>query len=587
MNLHSMRSKILLATGLISALLTCAVVVVVRQRVEVWAGEQVAQGLDNSLATFSSVQSQREATLERSAALLAALPPVMAVMTSTDAATIQDASRAFWEMSGAQLLVLAGRDGGISALHAAGGLARRDAGAALRESLQHGMPRDWWFVGGRLFQVFIQPVRFSSAADSPQIGLLALGFEVDAQLARDVARVAGSQVAFCSGRRFVAGTIAPAAGEATCGQGRGSRELVSGGERFRAATFELTSGSGGVTMTVLQSYEQGRRFLAGLNRWIVAVGLTAILAGSLLAYVLSASFTRPLSELVKGVRALEAGNFDYPLPSGGRDEVSQLTRTFGAMRGRLLESQRQLLAAERLATIGQMATSISHDLRHPLTSVLAYAEFLSDGRLTDEQRKDFFREIRIAVARMTDELNSLLGFSKQGQEIQPRPARLDEVIERAIQNVRVLPEFEPVSIGYQAEGDHLAVFDAAKLERVMENLLFNACEAVCPRSGKVEVRSVVADGVMRVSVIDNGPGIPAPIQTNLFQPFVSHGKEQGIGLGLTVVKKIVEDHGGSVQLRETGPGGTVIVFEMPSRAGEIPPPVATDTGSRVGDSRQS
>jgi signal transduction histidine kinase len=235
------------------------------------------------------------------------------------------------------------------------------------------------------------------------------------------------------------------------------------------------------------------------------------------------------------------------------------------MRSRLQESQQQLLANERLATIGRMATTISHDLRHPLTAILAYAEFLSEANITEPQRKDFYDEIRIAVNRMTEELNSLLGFSKQGEAIRPTHARLDEVIERAIQNVRVLPEFENLTIQYTLEGDCAGYFDAGKIERVILNLLFNACEAVSPETGKVHITSRSTETYLEVLVEDNGPGIPAALLENVFQPFVSYGKEQGIGLGLTVVHKIVTDHGGEARVERTGPEGTVFAFRLPHK----------------------
>src|SRR5436309_15071841 len=110
------------------------------------------------------------------------------------------------------------------------------------------------------------------------------------------------------------------------------------------------------------------------------------------------------------------------------------------MRLRLHEAQRQLLDAERLATIGRMASTISHDLRHPLTAILAYAEFLSEGNLSKVQRHDFCEEIRLAVNRMTDEISSLLGFSKQREAVRLVHGSVDEVIERGIQTGKVRPE---------------------------------------------------------------------------------------------------------------------------------------------------
>lgn len=566
----SLRIKFLLAFGLISAMITVFTLFTVGQRVQVRVREQIAQELRNSVDTFERLQEQREITLESSARLLATLPPVMAVMTSQDSATIQDASRSFWELSGSQLFVLADRDGRISALHSSiQDLARPDVGTALLASLSVGKSRDWWFADGHLFQVFLKPVSFGSGPDSPQIGVLALGFEVDQDIARSVARVASSEVAFEYNGHIVVTTVGAAQRGDLDRQVRSTRsddgaaDVVLGEEKFLATTVLATPDTTAITLTVLKSYDQATAFLTSLNRWIVGVGIVGVLAGGFLVFLVATSFTRPLAELVQGVRALEDGDFEYPLRVRGNDEVSTVTSAFDRMRSHLQDTQRQLLATERLATIGRMATSISHDLRHPLTAILAYAEFLSEPNISESQRKDFFQEIRIAVNRMTDELNSLLGFSKQGEPLRTAPAHMEDVIERSIQTVKVLPEFEGVRVHYDAQGDCAGVFDVGKMERVVLNLLFNAAEAVSPQTGVIDVHSRAENGSLFVEVSDNGPGIDPSILQNLFQPFVSSGKEQGIGLGLTVVQKVVTDHGGDVRVERTGPQGTCFVIRIP------------------------
>jgi signal transduction histidine kinase len=318
-----------------------------------------------------------------------------------------------------------------------------------------------------------------------------------------------------------------------------------------------------VTLTVLKSFDEATAFLQSLNRWIVGVGFAAVLAGSLLVFFVSTSFTRPLAQLVSGVQALEQGDFDYPLNATGSDEVSALTAAFQRMRLKLQETQRQLLDSERLATIGRMASMISHDLRHPLTAILAYAEFLSERNLSDVQRQDYYQEIRIGVNRMTDEISSLLGFSKQREAIHPGYGRTEEVIERAIQTVKVLPEFQSIEITFSHDRECDGWFDPGKFERVMLNLLFNACEAVPPDSGRIEVSCRKSEQGLEIRVADNGPGVSESIRDTLFQPFVSHGKETGIGLGLTAVHKIMQQHSGEVSLESTGPGGSVFKLVFP------------------------
>ena len=569
----TLRNKFLLSLALISALITWATLLLVRARVQLHVREEIAQALHTSVVTFQSLQQQRESTLERSAALLATLPPLKAVMTSQDMATIQDASKMFWELSGSHLLVLADRSGRVVALHTSmPGFTKDEAQASLGGSLAKGEPQAWWFGSGHLFEVFLQPIYFGPAEENAPIGMLAVGYDIDNSVAEDVSRVSASRVAFRYGTNLVVTTVSAAqradivrqAGHLNGLDGK-PQEIQLGAERFLETSVRLSSGSSpAVTLTVLKSYDDATAFLQSLNRWIVVVGIAGVLAGSALVFFVSTTFTRPLGELVGGFRALEEGNFAYPLKVTGHDEVSTLTAAFQGMRVKLQEAQQRLLEAERLATIGRMASMISHDLRHPLTAILAYAEFLSDRELTAAQRSDFYQEIRIAVNKMTDEISSLLGFSKQREVIHKTEGCVDEVIERAIQMVKVLPEFESITLSFPHNKECRGWFDADKVERAILNLLFNACEAVAPGSGTIEVTCQESKDGIEIRVADNGPGIPAQIRENLFQPFVSYGKEKGIGLGLTAVQKIMKDHGGEVSVESTGPGGTVFRLCVPA-----------------------
>jgi signal transduction histidine kinase len=106
-------------------------------------------------------------------------------------------------------------------------------------------------------------------------------------------------------------------------------------------------------------------------------------------------------------------------------------------------------------------------------------------------------------------------------------------------------------------------FDFKKLDRAFHNLLQNACEAVPAESGKVQIRARGVDNYVEISMTDNGRGIPESIREDVFQPFVTYGKEDGTGLGLAVVQKIVRDHDGKVMVETTGKSGTTFKVILP------------------------
>jgi signal transduction histidine kinase len=583
-----LRTKFLFSLLLVGVGLTAGTLFVARQTAEQQVRLQIFQDLRNSVYTFRNVQKLRQQSLTRSAELLADLPILKAMMFTKHAATIQDASQEQWNLAGSDLLVLADRTGKVVALHSkASDFDRTAAQEALTRSLAHEREGHWWFGGKRLFEVSIQPIFVGKRSENQIEGYLVLGYEIDDGVARELSQVAASQVAFLYGNTLVRSTLSPLqetdlvqqAGASLAASTPEPTEIQLGQERFLATKVDLTPGvEPAVQLSVLKSLDQATAFLGRLNRLLVTLGIVALVVGSCMVFIFSHTLTRPLGTLVEGVRALGKGDYEYPLVARGSDEVAEVTAAFLRMRNGLQETQRRLLESERLATIGQMASSISHDLRHSLAAVMANAEFLSDNNRSKTERDELYREVLLAVQQMTDLIDSLLEFSRTRESLRPMYGDLEDVIERSIQSVHAHPEYHSVRISVHKDGSTDGWFDSRKLERVFQNLLINACEAVSPEQGRIQIDIHTNKNATEVRVTDNGHGIPDLVRERLFEPFVSHGKENGTGLGLTVVQKIVQDHGGDVRVESTSSEGTVFLIVLPGTRGT---PIASATGDGV------
>jgi signal transduction histidine kinase len=568
-----LRTKFLLSMVAVSAALTFTTLLVVRRTVQQEVRLDIQRDLENSVAAFHNFQKQREVMLERSAALLADLPNVRALMTTHDPATIQDASRDLWQLAGSDLLLLADSSGKVMALQATPQeITIRDGQDFFGKVVSRDETRHWWYVEGHLYEVFLQDIYFGPASGHQVLGYLLLGYEIDDSVTRALSRVSASEVAFRYGDSIVQSTLKPAQESellrvsprtAAGGPPQGD-QIRLGEERFLATAVDLpTSGAPALNLWVLKSFDQATSFLSSLNELLIALGLTAVLAGSLLVFFISHTFTRPLENLVAGVRALEQGDYAYPLQSRGGDEVAEVTGTFDRMRKNLQKTQRELLDAERLATIGRMASSISHDLRHSLAAVIANAEFLCESNLTPRQREDLYAEIRIAVNQMTELIESLLEFSRTRESLRPSYGDVRSALDRAVQGVKAHPEFQSIRIRISGDGATEGWFDFKKVERALLNLLLNACEAVPAESGEIDIELKRTGEILEIRIEDNGPGIPDAVRNSLFEPFVSHGKENGTGMGLTVVQKILQDHGGEVAVEQTSASGTTFRINIP------------------------
>ena len=577
-----LRTKFLISMLLTSAGLTAVTLVIVQRTVERQVRRDLAGDLANSVATFRNVQKEREATRAHSVELIADLPLLKALMTppfhrALHPPTIQDASTEMFTLSGGDLFALLDASGRFVAFHARSpGITPEQAQQVFDERQSPTPARQWWFAGTHLYEVFLEPIYVPAAANSI-VGTVAVGYEINDQVASDVSRIAASDVAILCQRKLVVSTLTPDQAKAfrvdawpQSGPDNHT-DLKLGDETFIASSIILNPGeSPAVTMVVMKSYDQATAFLNELRRLLLGVGVGAVLLGSILVYVTALTFTRPLEKLVEGVRALGKGDFVFPLQAHGAGEVAELTNAFTRMRDTLRDAQQRLLDAERLATIGRMASSISHDLRHPLTAVLANAEFLADENLNPQQREELYLEIRVAVNRLTDLIDSLLELSRPVESLSPVEGVIERTASRAIEVIHAHPEFRKVTVGIESPGMHSAQFDPRKMERVFYNLLLNACQAVSSQCGHVAVTVASRDQNLDIRITDDGPGIEASIRDRLFKPFVSYGKENGSGMGLTIAQKIVQDHDGSLRLERSMPGCTVMLIILPRTSARKP-----------------
>jgi signal transduction histidine kinase len=215
--------------------------------------------------------------------------------------------------------------------------------------------------------------------------------------------------------------------------------------------------------------------------------------------------------------------------------------------------------SKTLAIAGRMAQSVSHDLRNHLTAIYSNVEFMSEFRTTDVEREELLEEVRAVIQDMTGMLDSLLLLAKTGQPLHPRWGSLSEVVEHAACMVRAHPDARNVDLVIQNAAPAACWMDCTKLGSAVYNLLLNACQAarlgLAPK--RVQVTFAEDQRFVHIRVIDSGRGVPATIRKTLFQPFVSTERINGIGLGLSIVDRTAREHGGYVDLEESGQGRTV------------------------------
>jgi len=577
-----LRTQLLIANLLLISLLTGALLFVVRRAVRSEIADQLLDSTDASLRAFESAQGQRALELSRTTAVLAELPTLKALMTTAHGPTIQDASEPFWRLAGSDLFLLASPERKVLGFHVrqpgwTAQIAERD----LNKSLEQGEDSAWWYDDGQLYWVFLRPIVAGTEDEERQLGVLAVGYQVDSKVAEQLALVSGSQIALTTGDKVIASTL-PNREEAGLQSSldrqdervASTREMILGADRYEVASALIRNGPPDpIRCYVLVSLQRTNGFIRRLNQMIFGLGASALVLAALLLSFVSRTITRPLDNLVAGVRALALGDYTYSVTPQGSSEVAELGEAFSKTRSELLVAQLRRLAAERVAALGRAASSISHDLRHYLATVVANAEFLYEADRLKLDRNEIYDEIKMASSQMIELLDSLRELAREGPAVSPVPGSLEQTVRRAVETVLANPEYRNRVISVTVAGETDAVFDPQKIERVFFNLLLNACEATAPGSGRIEIQISSSPQAFDIRIIDNGSGVPSAVRATLFDPFVSSGKTNGTGLGLAIVDKIIHDHEGTVSVEKTSDAGTVFLVKLP-RVSRTPTPSA-------------
>jgi signal transduction histidine kinase len=309
------------------------------------------------------------------------------------------------------------------------------------------------------------------------------------------------------------------------------------------------------------------------GRVLLGLGLAGAFGGLVIGYATARGQSRRAAQLSVRVQAVqtqldqEVGAVTVEHPRAG-DVDEQLDHVIDQVRAvcrRLQEQERDLLRAEQLAAVGQLAAGVAHEVRNPLTGI----KFLVEGALRSANPTPLtgedLRLIRQEIVRIERTVQGLLDFARMPvPDRQPHDLRV--LVAEAAALARSRAERKPVEVRVDLPDEPVPVSaDRDQILSLLTNLLFNAIDAT-PPDGRVEVRAAVEpDGIM-VEVTDTGPGIAPSIAARLFTPFVTT-KPTGTGLGLTIARRVARDHGGTLTAANGAEGGARFVLTLPT--GEV------------------
>ncbi|QQS45398.1 MAG: HAMP domain-containing protein [Acidobacteriota bacterium] len=330
-------------------------------------------------------------------------------------------------------------------------------------------------------------------------------------------------------------------------------------------SIETDKGKRDILAVISMQRLRGAKEVAERDRLLafVVLGLLLILAIA----VFSRRFTEPISELGEAAQKVAAGNLDFKVPVAGPEEISRLTTTFNEMLAGLRNTRQledQLQRAERSAVVGRLASGIAHEIRNPLNFINLSIDHLREkfAPQPEPDRREYthiLTTIKDEIARLNRLVSDFLSYGRPAKlklrEIDSR-ALIEEVrslvsAKSALQNVRI-------NIAQNGGSDARLMADPEQLKTCFSNLMINAVQAM-PDGGSLDIDLKSSPDTVEIDFSDSGPGIEADAIEQVFEPYYST-KETGIGLGLPLTRKIIEEHGGEITVSsEPGRGTTFTV----------------------------
>ncbi|MCK4658535.1 MAG: HAMP domain-containing protein [Phycisphaerae bacterium] len=310
--------------------------------------------------------------------------------------------------------------------------------------------------------------------------------------------------------------------------------------------------------------------VADKQTWVTVIlsvnSLVVFLLVAVGIYLVRYGMLRPVEALKTATEKHAAGDLEYRIPHHSNDELGALSRQVNWMADSLASSQRRLVEQERLAAVGEVTSSVAHNIRNPLASIRASIQSWMNKPAGDN-------DFRASQARAIETVDSLTGWLHEllmvntPIELKYRSIGVRMLVDRVVKVIRPFAERRGVRIEVEEEEKAGRVFqvDVSRLRRALSGVVDNAIEA-SPRN--VEVRIIIGDcgeqpEQVELRVIDSGPGIQPEIRNRIAKPYFTT-KAGGTGIGLYLAKRTVAAHGGTIEFQENPGGGTIVVFCLPT-----------------------
>jgi len=370
------------------------------------------------------------------------------------------------------------------------------------------------------------------------------------------------------GRRAVGTRISEAVRKVALSEGRdylGRAYVVN--EWFITRYAPLRNSRGSVVGSLYVGARESAflHLIHNVNKYLVMIALVCLLLAGIIALPIARVILRPIDKLVHATERVAEGDVDVRVNAPGSGELDVLGRSFNHMVETLHRTQEELLNKEKLASMGQLAAGVAHEINNPLGSILLFADTLYQEAGEDDRRREDLKMIVQETLRCKKIVSDLLNFARE-QDVLAQESNVHDILQQAIDSVSHQPTFAQIQIVRNLASDLPSIqADPSQLQQVFVNLLNNAAEAM-PGGGTItlETRRTNHQQAVDILVTDTGGGIPEENLGKLFNPFfTTKPLGKGTGLGLSIVYGIIKMHRGQISVKSQLGKGTTFTVTLP------------------------
>jgi signal transduction histidine kinase len=557
----SLLYKILLSTSITTTVLFALTAWFVNQYVFEQTEQGVVNEVHSSLREYQFLWQAKANDLSKISLLMSTMSDVRAAFSTGDAATIRDSAGDLWRRvsRGAAVFLVVDPHGNVIATLGGEAPGLSSISKIVPKALLKFPDQVSGFVAeeDKLYYLLLTPVYVQSGDGQALINILAAGFRVDDRLAVELRGLTeGSEFVFLAHGRVMASSV-PTTKELSAHRDHPEGNLVS----VNSTLSDITGKPMG-ELRVMRSIEKSLERFRSLRTTITSIWIATLVAGLLLSYILTSRIVWPVKALDSAAAEIANRNYQYRVTIHRQDELGRLGQTFNSMCDSIELSRKELIAQERLNAVGRVSSSIVHDLRNPLAAIYGGSEMLVDNEdMPPEQAKRLAANIYRASRRIQQLLQDL-GQNVKGMTEPIDVCSLFDVVDAAREVVAPAAAAQGVQIVINIPNDLELSLYRSRIERVFLNLMSNSVDAM-PNGGRLEVRARHDSRSVLIEIDDTGVGLSDSVRRQLFQPFFSSGKRNGLGLGLALSRRTVLAHGGELWAAEKDTPGARFCLRLP------------------------